>query len=93
MICTIASDFPIHSEQAFLGLIAIFGGMILLVVSIVGGITYAIVHTRHREQTKREIAAYVAEGSIEPEKAVEIIKAGMKKGDMESIALLFGKKT
>lgn len=33
---------------------------------------------REREQSRREIAAYVAEGSMTPEQGVELMKAGEK---------------
>lgn len=36
----------------------------------------AVLTTASRERTKREIAAYVAEGSMTPEQAERILKAG-----------------
>jgi hypothetical protein len=36
----------------------------------------AVLTTGARERTKREIAAYVAEGSMTPEQAERILKAG-----------------
>jgi hypothetical protein len=51
------------------------------IVGIVFGSVTSIVVNRAREHTKREIAAYVAEGSIEPDKAVEMLKAGSAKCD------------
>lgn len=56
-------------------------------VAIVGGLTVAamwmVVHhvselakAKAREVTRREVAAYVAEGSISPEDAVAILTAG-----------------
>ena len=56
--------------------IAIGGGFTLAFVSIVGGIIKGMSDTKHREQTKREIAAYVAEGSISPADAKELIATG-----------------
>lgn len=57
-------------------LAAIVGGCVIAGMSIVvGGITGAC-KTRAREQTRREIAAYVAEGSISPEEGERLIKAG-----------------
>jgi hypothetical protein len=35
-----------------------------------------MVVSRNREATKRELAAYVAEGSLDPDKAVAMINAG-----------------
>ena len=39
--------------------------------------------TRDRERTKREIAAYVAEGSIDADKAVAMMKAGKESSGEE----------
>ncbi len=55
--------------------IFVIGGAVAI-VAIVAGTATKIVVGRSREQTKREIAAYVAEGTIDPEKAVEMLKAG-----------------
>ncbi len=63
------------------------GGMIIPLVAIVLGCgigTVAIIATaitrttvsRHREQTRREIAAYVAEGTLDPDQAVAMLNAG-----------------
>lgn len=58
-------------------LMVLFGGGIL--VAIVAMITDAIrkmAQTRAREETRREIAAYVAEGSISPDDAAKLLAAG-----------------
>ena len=49
------------------------------VVGIIGGTVGGIMKTRARELTRRELAAYVAEGSIDPDKAVAMLNAGMPK--------------
>ena len=54
--------------------IFIIGGAVAI-VAILAGTATKIVVGRSREQTKREIAAYVAEGTIDPDKAVEMLKA------------------
>ncbi len=53
----------------------VVGGVIAITAIVFGSVKHILV-ARGREKTKREIAAYVAEGSIEPEKAVEMLKAG-----------------
>ena len=50
--------------------------MIIAIIAIVFGAATKIIVGRSREQTKREIAAYVAEGSIDPDKAVAMLNAG-----------------
>ncbi len=69
---------------------AIDSGMVIPLVAIVLGCgtgMVAIIATaitrmtasRHREQTRREIAAYVAEGTISPQDAVAMLNAGRSK--------------
>ena len=48
----------------------------IAIIAIVFGAATKIIVGRAREQTKREIAAYVAEGSIDPDKAVAMLNAG-----------------
>lgn len=61
-------------------LFVVFGvGGIIALTAIIGGTISSIVSTRSREATRREIAAYVAEGSITPDDAVAMINAGEKK--------------
>ena len=76
------------------------GGMLIPLVAIVLGcaigmvaiIATAIARTtvsRHREETRREIAAYVAEGTISPQDAVAMLNAGKTgcgapKGDVQA---------
>ena len=55
--------------------IFVIGGSIA-VIAIVAGSATKISVTRQREKTRREIAAYVAEGTLDPDKAIELIKAG-----------------
>ncbi len=60
--------------------IFVIGGTIAIVAIVFGSVT-TIVVGRSRERTRREIAAYVAEGSIDPDKAVEMLNAGQSKSD------------
>ena len=53
-------------------------GTIVAVVAIISGSATKIVRARSREQTRRELAAYVAEGTLDPDKAIEMLKAGEK---------------
>ena len=56
-------------------IIFVTGGTIA-VVSVVATVTGSVLRTRSRERTRREIAAYVAEGSIDADKAAELLDAG-----------------
>lgn len=60
---------------AVIAVIAILGGFTIAMVSIVGGIYSNIRARREREETKRELAAYVAEGSLTPDQAERLIRA------------------
>jgi hypothetical protein len=76
-------------EEGVLIAVIIFGGAFS--VAIVAVITEAIRKTmqaRAREQSRREIAAYVAEGSISPDDAVRLLEAegGWGKSVKEFIA-------
>lgn len=51
---------------------------VIAVVAILAGTITSVFKVRARERTKREIAAYVAEGSIDPKDAVKMLKAGSK---------------
>ena len=75
------------SSDEFLGLVAIVGGMIVLGIAVVFSLTYATVRKRATEQTRREIAAYVAEGSMTAEDAQTILEAGRSDPDL---AVLMG---
>lgn len=49
------------------------------VVGIIAGACRKSVTTREREQTRREVAAYVAEGSMTADEAERILRAGPAK--------------
>lgn len=57
---------------------AVGGGLCVAVIWVVAATIDSIVKTRAREQTRREIAAYVAEGTMSPEDAARILEAGKK---------------
>jgi hypothetical protein len=63
-------------EDLVIPLVAMGCGTLIAVVAIVFTSLRAMVVSRTREQTKRELAAYVAEGSLDPDKAVAMINAG-----------------
>ena len=65
-------------DGSVIAVFAIAASFLVLFVSIVGGLVKGISETKAREQTKREIAAYVAEGSISPADAKDLIAAGQR---------------
>lgn len=64
--------------------IAIGGGILVAVVSIVFGSVRRMVQTREREQSRREIAAYVAEGSMSAEDGERLLKANQSNKDTQN---------
>ena len=60
----------------FIGLVAIVMGCATGMVAIVFGLITGVLKTKAREETKRELAAYVAEGTIDPDKAIAMLQAG-----------------
>ena len=53
----------------------IIGG-IIAVVAIVFGSVSSMIRSQAREKSRREIAAYIAEGSMTPEQGERLMKAG-----------------
>ena len=65
----------------FIPVLAITFGCGVGVVGIVAGTIGSVLRTRATETTKRELAAYVAEGTLDPDKAVAMLHAGSTKSD------------
>ena len=60
----------------FIPVLAIGGGFFVAIIAIIFGTIKSMVVAKAREETKRELASYVAEGSIEADKAVALANAG-----------------
>lgn len=75
MFATDSLTTLIDSEN-FIPLVVIGGGLIVAMIYIVFSNVTALFQTRAREETKRELAAYVAEGSMSPDKAIALLTAG-----------------
>ena len=80
----VIDSIPIQHEDAFkviaLTVLAVFFG-----VWIVARYVYLSAKTRHRERTRREIAAYVAEGSITPQDAERLLAVGTENDAIEHL--------
>ncbi len=66
--------------------IFVVGGVIAIVAIVFGSIAgtiSSVAKSRERERSRRELAAYVAEGSIDPDKAAELLRAGPPGEDAE----------
>jgi hypothetical protein len=51
----------------------------IAIASIVSGAIKSVVKTSGRERSRREIAAYIAEGSMTPEQGEKLMNAGDKR--------------
>jgi hypothetical protein len=65
----LATDDPV-------AIVAIGGGLLVAIVAIIAGSIRRVYQTKEREQSRREVAAYVAEGSMTAEEGERLIKAG-----------------
>ena len=75
------ASFTGISSGDMIPLVAIVGGLLVGVIAIVAGTINSISSRKQREESRREIAAYVAEGSMTPEDAERILKAGVSEGE------------
>lgn len=68
----------IEELAVLIPIISIIGGVAIAMTAIVNANNRRIAQTREREQSRRELAAYVAEGTISPEDAAKLLEAGTK---------------
>ncbi len=61
-------------------MMAMAGGFLVTILAVTFSIAHSMHRTKQREQTKRELAAYVAEGSMTTDEAERILKAGAEDG-------------
>lgn len=80
-LTTLASDMPMTSED-IVKLVAVGGGVLFGIIWMISSSWRRASQTSEREKTRREIAAYVAEGSISPEDAATLLA----QGDSESLS-------
>lgn len=67
-VLTLASDE--------IGFLVIGGGLVLAIIIVVTNAIRSMSRERQVEQSRREIAAYVAEGSISPQEGARLLEAG-----------------
>lgn len=66
-------------DGSIIAVIAVGGGMGIAIISIIAGSIRSVYGQRELEQSRREIAAYIAEGSMTPEEGERLLKAGPKR--------------
>ena len=77
LACFLGEDIDQILEKETLVPLAMFvcGAVVAVVWVVISGLQSIFV-SRAKEATKRELAAYVAEGSMDPDKAVALLNAG-----------------
>jgi hypothetical protein len=65
-------------DPELIPIVAIVGGLTVAIVAIIGKAIGGMHRTKQREESRREIAAYIAEGSMTPEDGKAILQAGAK---------------
>lgn len=68
----------IEITGGLIGLVAVAGSLTFLTLVVVMGVWSHVARTREREHTTREIAAYVAEGTIDAPDAERLLIASRK---------------
>lgn len=66
--------------------LAIVFGCTVAIIAIVFTTIAGVAKSKAREATRREIAAYVAEGSISPQDAVALLDAGKDPSELQELA-------
>ncbi len=74
----LAEAFEPQQLALMIPIIALGGAFLCAIVGIIMGTVHSTVEARAQEESRREIAAYVAEGSISPEDAATLLSAGKK---------------
>jgi hypothetical protein len=70
------------SDMGDLGMVVLFGGgFVVAITAIIAEAIRKTAQTKAREESRREIAAYVAEGTISPDDAARLLAAGGSIGD------------
>ena len=62
--------------QDMIPLVAISMGGLVVLLLIIGQVVRGVIVGTARERTRREVAAYVAEGTMSTEEAERLLKAG-----------------
>ncbi len=64
-----------EAEIVLMGIL-IGGVIVVAVIGILSSAVRDVLRSKHQEESRREIAAYVAEGSIAPDDAAKLLASG-----------------
>lgn len=73
------SEWAQQIHPSMVTTLTIIGGMVFAIISIIGSYVTKIVRSRAFEASRREIAAFVAEGTISADDAAKLLAAGTSK--------------
>ena len=65
----------------FIPIFAIIGGVLIALIAIVSGTIKSISHRKQVEMSRREIAAYIAEGTMSPADGKALLESAPIKED------------
>ena len=72
-------------EDILIPVVAIVFGCLVGMVAIIFGTMSTMMKTKAKEESRREIAAYVAEGSIPASEAAQLMNAGRDPSEIEEL--------
>jgi len=68
--------FDVQRVAMMVPIVAIVIGGLIWIVSAIACAARRSIETKEREQSRRELAAYVAEGTMTPDDAAKLLNAG-----------------
>lgn len=72
------ADLLAKDPEILIPVIAVGGGLVVAVIAILTCTMKTLFNTKERERSRREIAAYIAEGSMTPDEGERLLNAGKK---------------
>jgi len=72
---TLGQTLLAEVNQFTVAAVAVGGGMCVAIAGIVAYYTAETAKSKHRQETARDVAAFVAEGTMKPEEAERILNA------------------
>ncbi len=72
-------DVLAEDPELLIPIIVVGGGLVVAVIAILTCTMKTLFHTKESERSRREIAAYIAEGSMTPDEGERLLNAGKKK--------------
>ncbi len=81
------------TEDTMILMVIVGSGSLVLIIGMLLGAAKKITISRHREDTRRELAAYIAEGTLDPDQAVALMNAGRDPSELEELTKIIEKHT